>query len=74
MVLVGLDGLREDYLSHVREYRCSGSFEQPIPCIDQCPAHVDIPGYIALTGAGRYEDAVRLIQDNPFPVNTCTDL
>ena len=26
-------------------------------------------GYIALTGAGRYEDAVRLIRkDNPFPV------
>ena len=69
MVLVGLDGLQEDYISHVKHHRCSGSFEQPIPCIDQCPAHVDIPGYIALTGAGRYEDAVRLIRkDNPFPV------
>lgn len=33
-----------------------------------CPAHVDIPGYIALAGEGRCEDAVRLIRkDNPFP-------
>jgi NADPH-dependent glutamate synthase beta subunit-like oxidoreductase len=33
-----------------------------------CPAHVDIPGYIALVKAGRYADAVRLIrEDNPFP-------
>jgi NADPH-dependent glutamate synthase beta subunit-like oxidoreductase len=29
---------------------------------------VDVPGYIALVKAGRYEDAVRLIRkDNPFP-------
>ena len=32
------------------------------------PYHVDIPGYIALVGADRNEDAVRLIRkDNPFP-------
>ena len=32
------------------------------------PAHVDIPGYVALVREGRYEDAVRLIRkDNPFP-------
>ena len=50
------------------EHCCTGSFEQPIPCINLCPAHVDIPGYIALVGADRNEDAVRLIRkDNPFP-------
>ncbi len=68
MVLEGFEGFREDYISHVTTGRCIGSFEQPISCIDQCPAHVDIPGYIALTGAGKYDDAVRLIRkDNPFP-------
>lgn len=68
MVLAGLDGFREDYLSHVRHHTCTGSFEQPIPCVTLCPAHVDIPGYIALAGEGRCEDAVRLIRkDNPFP-------
>lgn len=68
MVLVGFEGFKEDYISHIQNHRCIGAFEQPIPCIDQCPAHVDIPGYVALTGEGRYDDAVRLIRkDNPFP-------
>ncbi len=68
MVLDALDGFTMDFLSHVRDHRCIGSFEQPIPCIDRCPAHVDIPGYIALAGEGRFSDAVKLIRkDNPFP-------
>lgn len=68
MVLVGYEGFKEDYISHVENKCCTGAFEQPIPCIEKCPAHVDIPGYVALVGAGRYEDAVRLIRkDNPFP-------
>ena len=68
LLLAGFHGFKEDYISHVTEHRCIGSFEQPIPCINLCPAHVDIPGYIALVGAGKYEDAVRLIRkDNPFP-------
>ena len=68
MVLAGLEGFREDYISHVRHHQCTGTFEQPIPCVTLCPATVDIPGYIALAGAGRCEDAVRLIRkDNPFP-------
>jgi NADPH-dependent glutamate synthase beta subunit-like oxidoreductase len=34
-----------------------------------CPAGVDVPGYMALVGHGRYDDAVRLIRkDNPFPI------
>jgi len=68
MVLAGFEGFKEDYVSHVHEHKCLGSFEQPIPCVTLCPANVDIPGYIALAGAGRCEDAVRLIRkDNPFP-------
>jgi len=68
MVLVGLEGFREDYISHITNKKCTASFEQPIPCITLCPAKVDIPGYVALIGEGRYEDAVKLIRkDNPFP-------
>lgn len=68
MVLSGLEGFKEDYLSHIQNHQCTGTFEQPIPCVTLCPANVDIPGYIALAGAGRCEDAVRLIRkDNPFP-------
>ncbi len=68
MVLMGYEGFKEDYLSHVHNHQCTGSFEQPTPCVTLCPANVDIPGYIALAGAGRSDDAMRLIRkDNPFP-------
>lgn len=68
MVLAGFEGFKEDYISHVKEHKCTGTFEQPIPCVTLCPANVDIPGYVALAGEDRCEDAVRLIRkDNPFP-------
>ncbi|MCD8020150.1 MAG: FAD-dependent oxidoreductase [Clostridiales bacterium] len=68
MILKGFEGFKEDYISHIQNHRCTGSFEQPIPCVTLCPANVDIPGYIALAGMGRCDDAVRLIRkDNPFP-------
>ncbi len=59
-----------DFESHVYKGECNAVI-RPIPCQAGCPAHVDIPGYIALTRAGRYKDAVRVIrQDNPLPA-TC---
>ncbi|MDO5142452.1 MAG: NAD(P)-binding protein [Eubacteriales bacterium] len=68
MVLQGVQGFREDYVSHVEHGRCLFGLDQPVPCVALCPAGVDIPGYIALVRAGRYNDAVRLIRkDNPFP-------
>ncbi len=66
-VLAALQGAREDFVSHVQKHRCVAEFK-PVPCRRACPAHVDIPGYIALVKEGRYADAVRLIRkDNPFP-------
>jgi len=68
IVLNGVRGFREDYLSHVKDGTCLGSHETPVPCVALCPAGVDIPGYIALVHEGRCEEAVRLIRkDNPFP-------
>lgn len=68
MVLKGIRGFRDDYESHVSTGRCTCNLDQPVPCVAQCPAGVDIPGYVALVAAGRYADAVRLIRkDNPFP-------
>lgn len=71
MVYNGLIGYREDYEEHIRQGRCTCTYHQPVPCVSLCPAQVDIPGYIALVGEGRYADAIRLIRkDNPFPT-TC---
>ena len=68
MILKGVRGFREDYIEHIEHGRCKGKHNQPVPCVAQCPAHVDIPGYIALIHEERYTDAVQLIRkDNPFP-------
>ena len=68
MVLKGIVGFRDDYLSHIRTSKCSMDRNISVPCVAMCPAGVDIPGYIALIGEKRYADAVRLIRkDNPFP-------
>ena len=68
MVLKGIKGFREDFEEHIVRGRCSCNLNQPVPCVSQCPAGVDIPGYIALIREGRPADAVRLIRkDNPMP-------
>lgn len=71
MVYKSLKGCREDYEEHVKQGKCTCQYTLPVPCVAQCPAHVDIPGYVALVGEGRYADAIRLLRkDNPFPT-TC---
>ena len=68
MVLKGVRGFREDYEEHVLHGRCISGLSHPVPCVSSCPAHVDIPGYVALIREERYDDAVKLIRkDNPFP-------
>ena len=68
MVKEGIRGFREDLIAHVTKGQCMYGIELAIPCTAVCPAHVDVPGYVALVKEGRYKDAVRLIRkDNPFP-------
>ena len=67
LVLDGLVAFEDDYKSHIEKGVCTANFGS-VPCQTGCPAHVNIPGYIACIGAGRYADAVRVIrQTNPFP-------
>ena len=64
-----LAGLRKDFEAHAKGQDCAAGPRAGVPCRSQCPAEVDIPGYIALAGKGRYSDALRLIRkDNPFPL------
>ena len=68
MVLKGIRGFRDDFEEHILRGRCKFELNQPVPCMSQCPAGVDIPGYVALVAERRYGDAVRLIRkDNPLP-------
>jgi len=39
-----------------------------LPCIDSCPAHVNIPLYVRLIREGKYAEAVAVIREKvPFP-------
>ena len=69
LVIDGLNGFRDDYEEHIKHHRCLSSLQLPVPCVTMCPAGVDVPGYMALVGQGRCQEAVRLIRkDNPFPI------
>ena len=66
-----LDSLREfadEYESHIHRRRCVEGGVQTVPCISLCPAHVDVPGYVALIHRGDYAGAINLIRNrNPLP-------
>ncbi len=67
-VLISIRAFRDDFEYHAATGRCLRAHSQGVPCEVSCPAHINIPGYIALTAQGRYDDAVELIRkDNPFP-------
>ena len=67
-ILNSISAFRSDYEYHILKGKCSMRFEQAIPCMSNCPANIDVPGYITLVGEKRYDDAIRLIRrDNPFP-------
>ena len=68
IVLESVELFKDEYMSHINDHRCQDEVGQKIPCVSYCPAHVDIPNYIALIGEHRYADAINCIRlDNPFP-------
>jgi NADH-quinone oxidoreductase subunit F len=62
---------RKEYEEHIRNHRCSAAVCSAMfrsPCQHTCPIEMDIPSYIALIRAERFEDAYKiLLQTNPFP-------
>ncbi len=40
------------------------------PCVNNCPAGVDVQAYISLISLGKYEEALKLVkQNNPLPLS-----
>ncbi len=67
-VLDSLKDFADEYESHIRNRRCKENVVQTVPCMTLCPAHVDVPGYVALIKKGDYAGAINVIRDrNPFP-------
>ena len=66
--LAGLEKHADEYESHVARHACTPGTEQKVPCEALCPAHVNVPAYIALVAAGDYAGAVNMVRkDNPLP-------
>lgn len=70
-VLSTIQSFRNEYEGHIHNKRCEAGVCGNLfvsPCENACPAHVNVPGYLALAAEGRLLDAYRLIrQENPFP-------
>ena len=68
VLLAGLDTFKEEFESHVKQGQCREGVAQTVPCETLCPAHVNVPAYIALVGSGDYAGAIGMVRkDNPFP-------
>ena len=68
VLLAGLNTFKEEFESHVKQGKCREGVAQTVPCETLCPAHVNVPAYIALAGSGDYAGAIGMIRkDNPFP-------
>ncbi len=70
-VLSTIRYFRKEYEEHIHDHRCSATVCSALfksPCQHTCPIEMDIPSYIALIRAGRFDDAYKiLLQTNPFP-------
>lgn len=68
ILLQHIEMFADEYECHVTHKVCQNDIEQKVPCEAMCPAHVNVPAYIALTGMGDYAGAINMIRkDNPFP-------
>ena len=68
VLLAGLNTFKEEFESHVKQGQCREGVAQTVPCETLCPAHVNVPAYIALAGSGDYAGAIGMVRkDNPFP-------
>lgn len=68
VLLDGLDAFKAEFENHVNQKQCREGVAQTVPCETLCPAHVNVPAYVALAGAGDYAGAIGMIRkDNPFP-------
>ena len=68
MVLAGLEAFPEEFASHLEAGQCAAGTRQTVPCTTLCPAHVNVPAYIALAAEGDCAGAVKMIRkDNPVP-------
>ena len=69
-VLSTIRYFREEFVEHIRDHKCRAGVCAELvraPCQNACPAGVDVPGFVSLTGEKRYDEALALHRErNPF--------
>lgn len=62
---------REEYIEHIRDKKCRAGVCAELvysPCSNECPASVNVPGYLAYTKEGNFKKALQIhLKNNPFP-------
>ncbi len=70
-VLSTIRYFRDEYEAHIRDKHCPAGVCTALfksPCQNACPVGMDVPSYLALVRAGRFDDAYKiLLRTNPFP-------
>jgi len=70
-VLSTLRYFRDEYLEHIQDHKCRAGVCGAMvhaPCVNACPAHVNVPAYLAYTQDGDFRKAVEVhLRNNPFP-------
>ncbi|MBN2569782.1 MAG: FAD-dependent oxidoreductase [Deltaproteobacteria bacterium] len=70
-VLSTIRYFRNEYEAHIREKRCPAGVCADLfksPCQNACPIGMDVPSYLALVRAQRFDEAYKvLLRTNPFP-------
>jgi NADH-quinone oxidoreductase subunit F len=69
-VLATIRQFRKEYEDHILHKRCAAGVCQDLflsPCQNACPVGMDVPGYVSMIAADRFEEAVRIGREtNPF--------
>jgi len=69
-ILSTLRNFRREFEEHIRYQRCRAGVCQGLflsPCQNACPVGMDVPGYVSMIAAGRFEEAIRIAREtNPF--------
>src|SRR4030066_1407312 len=70
-ILATLRYFRDEYIEHIRDKKCRAGVCAELvysPCSNECPASVNVPGYLAYTKEGNFQKAVEIhLKNNPFP-------
>ncbi len=70
-VLSTIRYFRAEYEAHIRDKHCPAGVCSALfksPCQNACPIGMDVPKYMALVRARRFDDAYRvMMKTNPFP-------